>query len=713
VKNIGFLKNKMNRFFVQARNRRLSLEILLIFSILTTSIIFSQSYGLGMSLSRILVPCILGLLFSRFISTTKWAKLAGWLVEICAAVLFYLKISQGIKNGISIYDFLSDLLPLFLILYTFKLVNSRDIKFFTLIPFSVAVFVAGVSPSSLFSLNAIVLSLIIVGLITGCPMLSRIGDDKNIQREWSSVFKRYVFRLFFIVFGLTLLSEAIAPSKIIKNLGGNVQVGIENITPYRYTNFSSDIVPRSSYSGFSPYLSLKGKQAVHLSEDPAMEVTGPPTYWRGIVFDKYTGNSWEVSRMSTKPIHSNPSINGFELTPQEYRYFDFEKEDEQWIKIGRSVTFLKSHGNFLFTPWIPKRISFGPINNFLSISNVHLNQSPTGAVLTPFETQEDFSYQVENVLIESEELKLKPQEMYEIEQNYGVILNSSGLVDPFDRDSLNTQNNQMDYSSLPELSERLKGLVFSISGDGDERQKMLKMSIYLKENMEYTLETAPLPEGEESTDWFVFESQEGWCEMFASSLAVMGRVLNIKTRVIGGYQQGEKIAGKAGYLIRDKDAHTWVEFWSPGYGWTAIDPTPESTLLFENSEIRNEELGTFGQVKKVVDGLVENLEFLTWSNQLDFFWASAKKYLIGIFAFVCLYLFFVFVKNKNLFSRKSITIRKIKKWILSARRDGVVKSKNETLREFALRWYSKSKKMSIIDDLESYECLLYGKSSFF
>ena len=692
----------MNSFFVKARNRRLSLEVLLIFLISTTSVIFSQSYGLGMSLSRILGPCILGLLFSRFISTTKWAKLAGWLVEVCAAILFYLKISQGIKDAISIYDFLSDLLPLFLVLYTFKLVSSRDIKFFTLIPFSVAVFVAGVSPSSLFSLNAIILSLVIIGIITGCPMLSRIGDDKNIQKEWVSLFKRYIFRLFFIVFGLTLASEAIAPSKMIKNLGGNVQVGIENITPYRYTNFSSDIIPRSSYSGFSPYLSLKAKQTIHMSEDPAMEVTGPPAYWRGIVFDKYTGSSWEVSRMSTKPIHSNPSINGFELIPQDYRYFDFDKENEQWIKVSRSVTYLKSHGNFLFTPWIPKRFSFGPINNFLSISNVHLNQSSTGSVLTPFETQENFSYQVENVLIGSENLSLKPQEKYEIELNYGVVLNSSGLVAP-----------QMDYSSLPELSERLTELVFSISGDGDERQKMIQISSYLKENMEYKLETTPLPDGEESTDWFVFESQEGWCEMFASSLAVMGRVLNIKTRVIGGYQEGEKIAGKTGYLIRDKDAHTWVEFWTDDYGWRTIDPTPESTLLFENSQTGDEEFGTFSQVKKVMDDLVENLEFLTWSNQLDTFWASAKKYLVGIFVFVCLFLFFVFLKNKNPFSKKSIIIRKIKKWIFSARKDGVVKVKNETLREFALRWYSKSKKMSIMHDLESYEYLLYGKSSFF
>ena len=699
----------MRSFFVQARGRRVALELLLVLMICTTSVIFSQSYGMGMTLSKILVPCILGLFFSRFVSTQKWTNIAGWFIEILAAILFYIKISESFKNGVSVYDFLSDILPLFLILYTFKLVNSRDIKFFSLIPFSVAVFVAGVSPSSLFTFNAIILSIVIIGLITGCPMLVRTDEDKKIQNEWFSVFKRYVVRLLFVVFGLVVISESIAPSKIISNLGGDVQVGVENITPYRYTNFSSDIVPRSSYSGFSPFLNLSRKENVHLSEEPSLEVTGPPTYWRGVVFDVFLGSSWESSRKSTRSIHSNPSINGFDIKPEEYRYFDFEKNDQNLIKINRSVKFLKGHGNFLFTPWIPNRISFGPINNFLSISNLYLNQSPNSAILTPFETQADFNYQIESILTEGQQLEAGVANANSFDSSYGAMLNpnipnpnSNGLVEPY-----------INYLSLPKVSERVIELTKSIAGQGSAVEKMQKIAAYLRTNMQYSLETEPLPTGFESTDWFLFESQSGWCEMFASALGTMGRILNIKTRLVGGYQGGEKIAGKSSYLIREKDAHVWVEFWSQEHGWIPIDPTPESSLVDSGDSQVDSDAGAFSQVRKVVDNLVENIEFLTWSNKLDAIWSNVRIYLIGFFLLASLYSLFRFIKNADFFSKKKLIVMRIRKWISLAKKDGISKNKYETLREFGLRWHAKTKKSGIIEELKAFEIALYGKSSFF
>ncbi|MBG98615.1 hypothetical protein CL659_05840 [bacterium] len=699
----------MKYFFVQARGRRAALELLLILMICTTSVIFSQSYGMGMALSKILVPCVLGLLFSRFISTQKWTNIAGWFVEVVAAILFYIKISESFKNGVSVYDFLSDILPLFLILYTFKLVNARDIKFFSLIPFSVAVFVAGVSPSSLFTFNAIILSIVIIGLITGCPMLVRTDEDKRIQNEWFFVFKRYIARLLFIVFGLVVVSESIAPSKIIRNLGGDVQVGVENITPYRYTNFSSDIVPRSFYSGFSPFLNLSRKENVHLSEEPALEVTGPSTYWRGVVFDVFAGSSWESSRRSTRSIHSNTSINGFNIKPEEYRYFDFEKNDQNLIKINRSVTFLKSHGNFLFTPWIPNRISFGPINNFLSISNLYLNQSPNSAILTPFETQADFNYQIESIFTEGQRLQTGILDTDSFDSSYGAMLNpnipnpnSNGLVEPY-----------IDYLSLPEISIRVIELTESIAGQGDSIEKMERIAIYLRENMQYSLETDALPVGFESSDWFLFESQSGWCEMFASALGVMGRILNIKTRLVGGYQGGEKIAGKSSYLIREKDAHVWVEFWSEEHGWIPIDPTPESNLANSSESQSDSDAGAFSQVRKAVDNLVENIEFLTWSNRLDAIWTNIRIYLIGLFFLISFYGLIRFIRKIDFFSKKRLLVRKIRKWIHLAKKDGVSKRNHETLREFALRWHVKTKKSRIINELKAFEIALYGKSSFF
>ncbi len=53
----------------------------------------------------------------------------------------------------------------------------------------------------------------------------------------------------------------------------------------------------------------------------------------------------------------------------------------------------------------------------------------------------------------------------------------------------------------------------------------------------------------------------------------MLRSVEIPARIVGGYQGGE-VNPYADYLIvRQSDAHVWVEVWFQGKGWTRVDPT--------------------------------------------------------------------------------------------------------------------------------------------
>jgi len=67
--------------------------------------------------------------------------------------------------------------------------------------------------------------------------------------------------------------------------------------------------------------------------------------------------------------------------------------------------------------------------------------------------------------------------------------------------------------------------------------------------------------------------RRGYCEQFATSMAVMTRSIGIPTRVVLGFTPGTEIAENE-VVVLDNNAHSWVELWIPAVGWVAFDPTP-------------------------------------------------------------------------------------------------------------------------------------------
>ena len=100
------------------------------------------------------------------------------------------------------------------------------------------------------------------------------------------------------------------------------------------------------------------------------------------------------------------------------------------------------------------------------------------------------------------------------------------------------------------------------------------MNEYLKENYPYDLSIPPQREEMDTVEYFLFEQKRGYCEQFASSLAVMVRSLGIPARIATGYVPGEYNPFTGLYEVRASDAHAWVEVYFPGYGWSTFDPTP-------------------------------------------------------------------------------------------------------------------------------------------
>jgi transglutaminase-like putative cysteine protease len=87
----------------------------------------------------------------------------------------------------------------------------------------------------------------------------------------------------------------------------------------------------------------------------------------------------------------------------------------------------------------------------------------------------------------------------------------------------------------------------------------------------YTLRP-PLVSGD-TVDGFLLESRRGFCEHYAAAFTVLMRAAGIPARIVTGYQGGEFNPLGDYLIVRQRDAHAWVEVWLQPEGWVRVDPT--------------------------------------------------------------------------------------------------------------------------------------------
>lgn len=73
---------------------------------------------------------------------------------------------------------------------------------------------------------------------------------------------------------------------------------------------------------------------------------------------------------------------------------------------------------------------------------------------------------------------------------------------------------------------------------------------------------------------FLFNSKAGFCEQYASAMAILLRAADIPSRVAMGYTAGYQNGDYR--TITTQNAHAWVEVFFPSAGWMTFDPTPLS-----------------------------------------------------------------------------------------------------------------------------------------
>ena len=97
------------------------------------------------------------------------------------------------------------------------------------------------------------------------------------------------------------------------------------------------------------------------------------------------------------------------------------------------------------------------------------------------------------------------------------------------------------------------------------------LTLFTQQPFYYTL-TPPRLAGD-SVDAFLFDTRRGFCGHYASAFAVLMRAAGIPAHIVTGYQGGTFNRFADYWIVRQSDAHAWVEVWMDGYGWLRIDPT--------------------------------------------------------------------------------------------------------------------------------------------
>jgi transglutaminase-like putative cysteine protease len=309
--------------------------------------------------------------------------------------------------------------------------------------------------------------------------------------------------------------------------------------------------PGLSITGFSESISLDGFGVLRDNPTVVMrvEIDGPgykdgqPAVlgfrWRGVAFDHYDGTSWTRPRRHRRR-RLMPGPDGKLARPAWTRLLPGHP-----VKATAYLEPLDT--DVLFVPGRPVELDFGspPV--------------PAAARL----------------------VEHGPDDDVHVLRGTALRYMVTGDLSPLPPDPPPTQKELLPYLELPALSPQIAELtrrIIAEAGATTDRAKATALQRYLSTRYRYTTVLHPRPAGQALPD-FLFGRQEGHCEYFSTAMAVMLRTAGIPSRNVSGFAGGTWNPVGRYYAIRSGDAHSWVEAYLSGEGWTTFDPTPPSAVV--------------------------------------------------------------------------------------------------------------------------------------
>ncbi len=298
--------------------------------------------------------------------------------------------------------------------------------------------------------------------------------------------------------------------------------------------------PRStSGTWFGERMNFRGP--INRSDRLVMTVRAPQgRYWRAVVLDSYNSAGWAVSsRKVSDEFDANAEL------PREDTIFVGRE------RVGQQFTIYSPAGTLMFAAGQPLEVSLP--SKVLYVGPTSNDANPTSNAIS----------------------QLYGQQTLFQGQTYSAV----SAVPVIDVQSLRESGS--DYPSwIVQHYTQLPATVTARTTDLARRITQTATNPYDAASMiETYLRTFPYNEGiagpnpgEDGVDYFLFREQQGYCDYYASAMAVMLRSLGIPSRIAQGYNQGTLLPGGE-YEVRQTNAHTWVEVYFPNYGWIEFEPT--------------------------------------------------------------------------------------------------------------------------------------------
>jgi transglutaminase-like putative cysteine protease len=141
--------------------------------------------------------------------------------------------------------------------------------------------------------------------------------------------------------------------------------------------------------------------------------------------------------------------------------------------------------------------------------------------------------------------------------------------------------------ALPDDTDaRFRELAARLTADAPTAAERVRRTVeYVKGAALYSLRVGKFRSAQPVAE-FLFEKKQGYCEFFASAAAILLRLEGVPARYVTGFEVEEGNREGGHYVVRELDAHAWIEAYVPGRGWVEADPTPEAEYDTLHAEAR-------------------------------------------------------------------------------------------------------------------------------
>lgn len=206
---------------------------------------------------------------------------------------------------------------------------------------------------------------------------------------------------------------------------------------------------------------------------------------------------------------------------------------------------------------------------------------------------------------------------------YPVVSHPDYVMDPVLPEHVRQRETALPPNDNPGIRDYARQLLADSDGDVERMIANLMSEIRFGE-YSYTLSPPLLPRLG-SIDAFWFDSRAGFCTHYAGAMVFALRAVGVPARMVGGYQGGEINPVTGHLVVRQYEAHSWVEAWLPGQGWRRFDPTaavaPERVENGLNAALSQEDrdaLSLLSATRMSSEGLMHDL--LNWTDSVEHQW---------------------------------------------------------------------------------------------